>query len=121
MTVFSRFPSLSSFLITVLLSAGSRSLTTVRSCVSPTVTPAPTGPARTPTSSANAGAEIAQTTPAANRYFFMTSPPPKVEHRHRTRGKDACSRRQDNPINGPIGLDPAGGAVMEAEVEQEDR
>ena len=46
MTVFSRLPSPSSFLMTVLLS-GSRSLTTVvrsRSWVSPTVTPAPTGP-----------------------------------------------------------------------------
>src|SRR5690348_14896579 len=38
---------------------------------SPTVTPAPTGPTRTPTSSASAGAASAPIRAAATRYFFM--------------------------------------------------
>src|SRR5689334_5376937 len=82
MTVLLRLPNSSRFLMTVVRSwRGSRSLITVvrsrsrsrYSCDSPTVTPAPTGPARTPISSANAGDAIAVTMAAANRYFLMTS------------------------------------------------
>src|SRR3974390_477169 len=82
MTVLLRVPSSCSLLMTVVRSLGSRSLITVvrsrsrsRSGACPTVTPAPTGPTRTPTSSSAIAGVATARIAATKRYFFILIPP----------------------------------------------